>query len=107
MIVVEVQDDGIERQALVAAHRAAAPHVLETIEQAIEARTNRVRVMRERIRAFVRGAKRARATGVREVLPKCLGGPPPRAFGNRFGEFDLIGARHLMHDCLFQVFTNP
>ena len=43
MIVVQVQDDRVERQTLVAADRASAPHVLEAVEQAIEPRPDRAR----------------------------------------------------------------
>jgi hypothetical protein len=100
MIVVEVQDDRVERQALVASHRTAAPHVFEAVEQAIHSRTDRVRflrIARQRIRAFVRRAERARATLVRKVFAKGLAGPASGAGGDGLGELELIFARHLMH----------
>ena len=43
MVVVQVQDDRVERQPLVAADGTPPPHVLEAVEQAIEPRTNRAR----------------------------------------------------------------
>src|SRR3954469_16561789 len=60
VIVVEVQDDRVQRQPLVAAFGAAAADVLEAVEQAIEARANGSGLFRQRVRAFVGGAERAR-----------------------------------------------
>ena len=62
MIVVQVQDDRVERQALVASLGTAAADILEAVEEAIEPRPDGVRflrIARQRIGAFVRRAKRA------------------------------------------------
>src|SRR3954471_5553892 len=72
MIVVQVQDDRVERQPLVAALRAAAADVLEAVEEAIEPRPDRSGVLRQRIGALVGGAERARSALVREVLAERL-----------------------------------
>jgi hypothetical protein len=65
MIVVQMQDDRVERQPLVAPFRAAPSHVLEAIEQAIEPRMDvRGLVARQHVRAFVRRAEGARPTVV-------------------------------------------
>jgi hypothetical protein len=100
MIVVQMQDDGVERQPFVAADGAAAADVLEAVEQPIEPRPDRVGflgVARQRIRAFVRRAERAGPTFGRKVLAKGLGRAPLRAFSNRLGELELISAGNLMH----------
>jgi hypothetical protein len=97
MIVVQMQDDGVERQPLVAAYGAAAADVLEAVEQTIEAGTDRFRVLRQRVSAFVRRAERARAAFVREVLAECLCGAAPRAFSDGVRQINLIFARDLMH----------
>jgi hypothetical protein len=100
MIVVQVQDDGVERQPLVAALGTAAADVLEAVEQPIETRPDGVRflgIARQRICAFVRRAKRAGSTFGREVLAKGLGRAPLCAFSNRLGELELISAGNLMH----------
>src|SRR5262249_37191364 len=39
MIVVQMQDDRVQREPFVAPDRTAAPHVLEAVEQAIQTRT--------------------------------------------------------------------
>ena len=101
MIVVQMEDNGIERQAFVAAHRASPPDILQTIEDPMQARAYRlgfVRIARQRVRPFIRGAQGAGAAGLREVLAEGLAGPAPRAFRDRLSELDLIGARDLMHD---------
>ena len=46
MIVVQMQDDRIERQPLVAAHWTPSSHVLEAVEQAVQPRMNGVRFVR-------------------------------------------------------------
>ena len=46
MIVVEVQDDGVERQPLVASLGTSATDVLQTVEQTLHPRTNGVRFVR-------------------------------------------------------------
>src|SRR5262245_2706663 len=100
MIVVEMQDDRVQGKALVAAHRAAPADVLEAVEQPVEARANRVRLVRiarQRVSALVRGAERARSAGFIEVLAERLRGPAPGALRNRACKLDLIFARHLMH----------
>src|SRR5262249_51590145 len=100
MIVVQVQDDGVERQALVAADRTAAAHVLEAVEQAVESRPDRVRFLRiawQSVRPLVRRAHGAPPALRREVLAERLCRAPLRAFGNGLSELELIGARHLMH----------
>jgi hypothetical protein len=47
VIVVQVKDDRIEREALLAPDRAPPSHVLETVEDAIEARPDCMRVLRQ------------------------------------------------------------
>src|SRR5437773_9042135 len=49
MVVVQVQDDGIERQPLLAADGAAPPHVFETVEQPVQARAERRHFFRQRV----------------------------------------------------------
>src|SRR4029453_8523803 len=61
VVVVEVQDHGAERQALLAAQGAAAQRVLEAVEQALEILgPNPRRVSRQVVDALVRGAESAR-----------------------------------------------
>src|SRR3954449_5749433 len=76
MIVVEMQDDRVQRQPLVAAFGAASADVLQTIEEAIEARPDRTSFLRQRIRALVSGPERAGATCVGEIFAECLVRPP-------------------------------
>src|SRR5947207_991753 len=97
MIVVQVQDDRVERQPLVAPFRAAAPDVLEAIEQAIEPGPDRAGFLRQRVGAFVRRAERARATLGGKVLAERLAGPALRTFGDGVCQLDLIRAQDLMH----------
>ena len=100
MIVVQVQDDRVERQPFVAALGATAANVLEAVEESIETRPDGVRlfwIARQRIRAFVGRAERARSTFGRKVLAKGLSRAPLRAFSNRLGELELISAGNLMH----------
>src|SRR5262245_30613450 len=100
MIVVEVQDDRVERETLVAPLRTSAAHLLETIEETMETRADRVgfvRIARQRVCAFVGRAERAGAAGFRKVLAEGLRRATPCAFLDRVGELDLIDARHLMH----------
>src|SRR6185436_10233737 len=89
MIVVEVQDDCVERQPFVAADRASATDVLEAVEQAIESRPHRDGIVGQRIRAFVRGAERARSALAGEVFTEGLRRSATRTLGNRVGELDL------------------
>src|SRR5579863_8320619 len=97
VIVVEVQDDRVERQPLVAAFGAATADVLQAVEQAIQPRPDRTGLLRQRIRAFVRRAKRTRSTLAGEVLAEGLVRAPLGAFSDRVSELDLICARDLMH----------
>src|SRR6266851_2663213 len=90
MIVVEVQDDGVERQPLVTPFGAAAANVLQTVEQAIQPRPDRAGLLRQRIGAFIRRTERARSALVGEVLAEGLARTPPGAFSDRVGELDLI-----------------
>ena len=97
MIVVQVQDDGIERQPLVAAFGAAASHVLEAVEEPIEPRADRrILVARQDVGAFVRGAERARSAVLGKILAERLR-TPSRSRGDRVGELELIFARDLVH----------
>ncbi len=99
MIVVQMQDDRIERQPLVAADRAAAAHVLEAVEQAVEPRADRMRrlgIARQRVRALIGRAERARAALAREVLAERLRRPAPGALRDRVGKLDLVFAQDLM-----------
>ena len=62
MVVVEMKDNGVKRQALVAADRAAPPDILQAIERTMEARADGVRldwIARQGVSALVRGAERA------------------------------------------------
>lgn len=100
MVVVQVQDDRVERQPLVAAFWASAADVLETVEEAIHPRPDAVRlvrVARQRIGPFVCRTERARSSIVGEIFAERLAWPALRAFGDRVGEFELIFARYLMH----------
>src|SRR5262249_29119964 len=100
MIVVQVQDDRVERQTLVAALGAAASDVLQAVEEAGGTGPDRVRlfrVARQGVGAFVRRAERARSALRRKVLAERLRWTPSRPFGDGLGELELIGARHLMH----------
>ena len=97
MIVVQVQDDRIEREALVAPLGAAPADVLEAIEQAVEPRANRAHFVRQRVGAFVGGAERALSAAAGEIFAERLRRAPSRALGNRVGKLDLICARDLMH----------
>src|SRR5471030_2553890 len=97
MIVVQVQDDRVERQALVAPFGAAAADVLEAVEQAIEPGTNRAGFLRQRVRPFVGRAERARSAGAGEIFAEGLRRAPPCALGDRVGELNLICAQDLMH----------
>src|SRR5439155_1998855 len=100
MIVVEVQDDGVERQPLVASLGTSATDVLQTVEQTLHPRSDGVslvRIARQRVRAFVCRAEGAGAAGIGEILAERLPWTPPRAFGDRRGELELIFPRHLMH----------
>src|SRR5260221_8448929 len=100
MIVVEMQDDRIERQPFVAALGAAAADVLQTVEQTLQARADGMRflrIARQRVRAFVGRAERAGSAVVGEVFAERLLRPALRALRNRVGQHDLIFARHLMH----------
>src|SRR5262245_56311240 len=100
MIVVEVEDDRVERQSLVAAHGALASQVLEAVKPPIQPGTNRVRffrVARQRVGTLVRRAERARAAFLREVFAEGLARAALGARGNRLGELELIFARYLMH----------
>src|SRR5207249_3178108 len=56
-----------------------------------------VRSARQRVRAFVCRAEGAGAAGIGEILAERLPWTPPRAFGDRRGELELIFPRHLMH----------
>src|SRR5436190_6533590 len=98
MVVVEMQNDRVEWQALVAADRTAPPDVLETIEQSIQPRPDRLHVARQRVRTFVSGAERAGPASLRKIFAERLSWPTPRAGGDCFGELQLIFARHLVHD---------
>src|SRR2546421_3253595 len=103
MIVVEMQDDCVERQTFVAADGTAPPHVLEAIEQPIETGSDGVRflwIARQRVRALVCRAERAGPASLREVLAERLAGTPSRARGDRIGELELIFTRHLVHGAL-------
>src|SRR2546421_359794 len=97
MIVVQVQDDRVQRQPFVAPFRAAAADVLEAVEEAIEPRADGAGVLRQRVGAFVSGAERARSALVGEVLAEGLSRTPPGALGDRVGKLDLIRAQNLVH----------
>jgi len=100
MIVVQMQNDRVERQPLVATHRTAAAHVLEAVEEAIEARADRMRLVRiagKRVGAFVGSSEGAGAALIGEVFTESLRRPPSGAFSDCVGELDLIGTRNLMH----------
>jgi hypothetical protein len=92
MIVVQMQDDRIEGKTFVASDRTAPPHVLEAIEQPIETRADGVRfvrIARQRIGAFIGGAKRRNirrtpAPAAAWRLPRWL----RRARSDRRGELD-------------------
>jgi hypothetical protein len=100
MIVVQMQDDRVERQPFIAPFGAAAPYVLEAIEEAIEPGPDvRILIARQHVGAFVCRAERARPPIVRKILTEGLRAPS-RAGGDRVGELDLIFARDLMHDGL-------
>src|SRR5471032_705376 len=107
MIVVQVQDDRVERQPLVAALGTLAADVLEAIEQAIEPRPNRAGFLRQRICAFVRRAQRARAALVRKVFAESPIGTPPGTFRDGISQFYLICARDLMHPRLHLARLKP
>src|SRR5262245_2979126 len=92
-----MQDDGIERQPLLASDRTLAAYVLQAVEDAIESWPNAVSVLRQRIRALVRGAKRARAAMLVKVLAERLARSTPRALGDRGRELELIFSRDLVH----------
>jgi len=101
MIVVQMEDNCIERQPFLAPDRTSAPHVFKAIEQTMQAGSNRMRFMwiaRQRVSALVRGAKRTGPARVGEVLTEGLTRSALRTFRNRLGELDLIGAWDLMHD---------
>ena len=93
MIVVEVQDDRVERQPLLAALRALLGDVLEAVEQALQPRPDGVRVARQCVRALVRRPERARSAEIVELLAERLVRAAPRAFGDRVSQLDLIVAR--------------
>ena len=100
MIVVQMEDDRVERQAFVAAHGTTAADVLEAVEEPVETRPDGVRflrVARQRVGAFVGGAERAGTALGRKIFAEGLRRTPPRAFSNRVGELELIGAENLMH----------
>src|SRR5262245_57369437 len=97
MIVVEVQDDGVERQTLLTSDGTRAADIFEAVENAIETRADLMRILGKRVRAFVRGAKRAATTVVIEVFAEGLRRTPPCARDNRLGELELVFAGHLMH----------
>src|SRR5580765_6240725 len=97
VIVVEVQDDRVEREPLVAALRAAAADILEAVEQAVEPRPDRAGLLRQRVCALVGRAERARATLGGEIFAERLAGPALRTLCDRVGELDLIRAQDLMH----------
>src|SRR5919201_1831987 len=86
VIVVQVQDDGVERQPLVAADRAAAPDVFQAIEETMKSRADGLDFTRQRVRAFVRRAKRAGSAVLGEVLAEGLLRPATRAGGDSVGE---------------------
>src|SRR5438874_136681 len=93
VIVVQVQDDRVQRKPLLAADRALPADVLEAIEQATHSRADRMRffrIARQRVRAFVRRAERAGSTRLREVFAEGLSRTPLRACGDGIGELDLI-----------------
>src|SRR6476646_3986330 len=106
MIVVEMKDDRVQRQPLVAADRTAPPDIFEAIEQAVETRTNGLHLARQRIRAFVCRAERARSSIVGEVRAEGLRSAL-RAGSNRFGELELILARYLVHHTLRHPHFTP
>src|SRR5215471_1380031 len=100
MIVVQVEDDRVERQPFVAANRASAAYVLQAVEQPIEPRADGMRflrIARQRVRAFVRGAQGARAALGREVLAERLRRTSLGALGDGLGQLDLVRAGHLVH----------
>src|SRR6478736_929127 len=97
MVVVQMQDDRVQRQPLLTADRTAAAHVLEAVEQAVEPRPNGVRVLRQRVRAFVRSPERARPAVIVEVLAERLTRSALRTRNDRLRELELIFPRHLMH----------
>jgi hypothetical protein len=97
MIVVQVQDNGIEREPFMAPHRTSAAYVLETIEDPMEPRVDGVGVLREDVSAFVSRTERARAAMIVEILAEGLKRPASGAFRNRSRQLELIFARDLMH----------
>src|SRR5438874_13656761 len=99
MIVVEMQNDRVERQPLVAADGTSPAHVLEAVEQSIETRPHRRHFAGQRVCALVCRAERARSTVVGKIRAERLR-PALRARSDRFGELELIFAGHLVHDSL-------
>ena len=100
MVVVQMENDRVERQPFVAAFRATASDVFEAIEETIHARPDRVRfvwIPRQRVCAFVCRTESAGSPRIREVLAKRLCRSAPCAGGYRFGELELIFTWHLMH----------
>src|SRR6267154_2736750 len=92
VIVVQVQDDRVERQPLVAPFGAAAAHVLEAVEQTIEPRPDRAGLLRQRVGPFIRRAERARSALGGEVFAEGLARAPLGALSDRVGKLDLIRA---------------
>src|SRR5687768_2757829 len=77
VVVVEMNDDGADRQALLRARRAAAHFVVQAVEQQIQPlRPDAVGVARNPVDAFVGGAERARALAAAVVLAERLVRPP-------------------------------
>src|SRR6516225_6203795 len=107
MIVVQVQDDRIERQPLLAAHRTSASHVLQAVEETMQPRSNGMRILGQRIGAFVGRPERARSAVSVEIFAERLARSAPRAGNDRLSELQLIFAWHLMHGSLSGASDRP
>jgi len=98
VVVVQVDDERADRNLLLAARRAPARRVLQAIEEPIQTlRHGVVRVGRQQVDAFVRGAKRARSAVGAEVAPEGLRRAAPDARQDGFGQLDLVvsGGAHV------------
>jgi len=86
VVVVQVDDERADRNLLLAARRAPARRVLQAIEEPIQTlRHGVVRVGRQQVDAFVRGAERAGSAVGAEVAPERLRRAALDARQDRFG----------------------
>jgi hypothetical protein len=98
MVIVQVNDDGADRQALLRAGRTAAHLVVEAVEQQVEAlRADAVRVARDPVDAFVGGAERARAAAPAVVLAERLIRPPLDSLEHGVGQLALLQVQRFDH----------